>query len=131
MPYIFTPPQQAQIDAKYQAGPVNPGASGNFSAMYAYIATLLHTGSPPPDDDPIVLKSRLWFDGASKANAGDGVFSILIRDYTQAEGKLHFGKKFPTTVGPGGIQEASNEVARRVHTTIAGGGWETPTILQG
>jgi hypothetical protein len=128
MPYMFTLPQQVQIEEFYQAGPVQQYQAGDFADMYSYIATVLSTGNPPPDSDLDVLKSRLWFDGATKANSGSGVFSILIRDYTQTQGKLHYGREFSQGVGPSGIQEASNEVARRVHGTVAASGWQVPTI---
>lgn len=127
MPYIFTPPEQVQIEALYNAGPVNDGQPGNFAPMYDYISTRLRSGSPPPDSDPEVLKSRLWFDGAARANGGSGVFSILIREYTQTEGVLHFGTRFSSSVGPLGIQEASNKVARRVHATLSSS-WQLPAI---
>ncbi|MFC4819861.1 calcium-binding protein [Dokdonella ginsengisoli] len=128
MPYVFTPPEQTQIQTFYNAGPTAPGQAGNFASMYGYIAGRLHAGKLPPDGDPEVLKSRLWFDGATKANGGSGVFSILIREYTQTQGTLHFGSRFSSQVGPLGIQEASNQVARNVYTTLSNNSWQLPTI---
>jgi hypothetical protein len=96
MPYTFTSEQRDQIDLLFAQGPA-AGQAGNFSPMYAYISTVLRTpdgSGNPPDAQLDVLQSRLWFDGATRANAGEGSLSAFIREYTQQQGLLHFGHRF-------------------------------------
>ena len=126
--YTFTPQQQADITALRLSGP-DENQPGNHAAMYQYFADALSTGNPPPDDDPEIFRTRLWFNGASRANQGIGPFSDLIRGYTQAQGLLHFGRQFQTGTGLEGLQEASNEVARRVYDHVSESlKWQAPTV---
>jgi Ca2+-binding RTX toxin-like protein len=134
MPYVFTPTQQTEITLRHSQGPVE-NSPGNFSPMYQYIAQVLRTPQPtfpgglPPDSEIAIQGSRLWFEGATLANAGVGPQSRLIREYTQMQGVLHFGEPFLLGVGAGQLQEASNQVARNVFVDIStSAGWQTPTI---
>lgn len=134
MPLLFDIPQQQQIATLFQAGSANQSVFGAYSPMYSYINGVLITGSPPPNADPEVQKVQLWFSGAAQANSGIGAFGIVIRDYTQTQQRLHFGRPAPGGAIPGGLQEASNSVARNVERDIRTGNsgqrpvWSLPTI---
>lgn len=137
MPYTFTPNQQAEISLRLNQGPAE-NQTGNFSPMYGYIAQVLETpqstnGNLPPDADPVIQAARLWFQGAFYANGGAGSPSRLIREYTQTQGVLHNGQPFSVSVGPAGLQEASNNVARAVGRDLAAPNqfnWSVPTTIQ-
>lgn len=114
MPFIFDLPQQTQIEALYQQGLGTQQDPGAFSPMYDYINNVLITGSPPPTADPVVKQAQLWFSGAKQANSGIGPFAIVIREYTQNQQRLHWGRPAPGGIEPGGLQRASNRVATEV-----------------
>ena len=135
MPYIFTPPQQVEIAALYDQAPA-VGQPGTFSPMYGYIAEILKTPQASnsglaPIADPLVKGAQLWFTGAFYANGGAGAPSRLIREYTQTQAVMHLGQPFAVGVGPVGLQEASNSVARRVRNSLVGTlNWNVPNISQ-
>lgn len=135
MPYTFTPAQQAEITLRHGQGPLE-NQPGNFVPMYGYIAQVLQTPQPsngglPPDADQIIKASRLWFQGAFYANGGGGSPSRLIREYTQTQGVLHNGGQFSESVGPIGLQEASNNVARRVYEDLSNDlNWRVPDTVE-
>lgn len=134
MPFLFDVPQQQQITTLFQAGDANSSVFGAFSPMYSYLNGVLSTGSPPPNSDPVIKKPQLWFSGAVQANSGTGAFAIVIRDYTQTQQRLHFGRPAPGGVVTGGLQAASNAVALNVYDDIRTGNngqrpvWSLPTI---
>jgi hypothetical protein len=78
--YTFSAAEQQQITDAYNLGPDVSGLPGDHIAYYSKVAEILSedTGSGAPDDLPLVAPVRLWFDGASKVNAGEGAFSVLI-----------------------------------------------------
>ena len=137
MSYVFTPAQQTTLTMLFEQGP-QPNQNGNFFLYYQNIASILRTPQPsngglPPDFDPVVYPSRLWFEGATFANAGVGAPSTLIRGYTQTQGLMHFGRQFTVGTGPGGLQEGSNAVARNIHGNFLNplppaSAWEVPAI---
>lgn len=105
MPYTFTTPQQLELIAAYNLGPTASGLPGTHQAFYAKIVEILTTdsGSGQPDADPAVLPVRIWAQGATKTNSDIGVFSTLIRGYTNKQGELHWEREFtdfqsPTTI---------------------------------
>lgn len=109
---------QSQIDTirSYQTRGVN--AQGNYSDVYAAIAQMLPVGS----------NVRRWFEGAAQANAGQGVFSTVIRAYSQKQMELR-GIAYSDAL----MQAASNRVAVRALEDIlsrqqADGRWLAPTI---
>jgi len=138
MPIIFDVPQQTQIEALFEQGPLEVATHGALSPMYDYINNVLITGSPPPTTDPEVKKSQLWFSGALQANSGRGPYAIVIREYKQNQQRFHLGRPAPLGVGPGGPQLASNAVAQRVKADTQTGGtlvpprplWSLPTITE-
>lgn len=68
MSYMFTIEQLQQLTVLFGNGP-QPGQSGNFGPMYAYVVEVLTTpdsNGNRPDDDIEVKKSRLWFNGAER-----------------------------------------------------------------
>lgn len=123
--YTFSPLEQQQIIDAYNLGPDAQGLPGNHVNYYSEVAEILSDdmGSGAPDDLPLVAPVRLWFDGASKVNAGEGSFSVLIREYTQNQGILHWGQRFGVFQPSGAlskIQEASNALARSTFTALTG-----------
>src|SRR5690606_22738261 len=72
-----------------------PNADGNYSDVYALIASWL------PDGDV-----KLWFEGAAQANAGNGAFSTLIREYSSIQMELR-----GVTYSDALMQQASNRIA--------------------
>ena len=137
MPYVFTPPQQVEITIQNNQAPA-VGQPGTFSPMYGYIAEVLKTpqasnGGLAPIADPLVKGAQLWFTGAFYANGGAGAPSRLIREYTQTQAVLHLGQPFAGGVGPIGLQEASNNVARAVYRDLVSPSqfnWRAPTITE-
>ena len=67
--------QRAIIQAFFDRG---TNEQGNYSDVYAYISSILPEGS----------NEQLWFRGAEQANAGRGVFSEIIRVYSQTQMEL-------------------------------------------
>lgn len=107
MAIVFTEEQKQQVQAWLSRDPRAPGV--NFADAYAQIADWL-------EDNPEAESVRAWFIGATQANGGAGPFSDLIREYTQRQAELR-----GLTVSAAQMQMASNEVAVRVLTDIAGG----------
>ena len=110
--YTFTLLEQQNITNAFNTGPQNIGDPGNHVPFYTAMSTILstNTGSGAPDSNAEVKPVRIWFDGATKVNAGQGVFSTLIREYTQAQGELHWERRFSdfqSTTSISEIQEAS------------------------
>ena len=110
--YTFNITERQQITTAFNQGPTVNWEPGNHVPFYTTMSTILSTdnGSGAPDTNAEVLPVRIWFDGAAKVNAGTGVFSTLIREYTQTQGVLHWDRRFSdfqslTTVSE--IQEAS------------------------
>ena len=94
--YTFTLIEQQDISNAYNQGPATIGLPGNHVQLYSTISTILKTdtGLGAPDLNPEVKPVRIWFDGATKINSGEGVFSTLIREYTQTQGELHWNYRF-------------------------------------
>ncbi len=132
--YTFTTQQQNDITDEYDDGPQNSGEAGDHQGFYNEIATILSTdtGTGSPDQDLDVLPVRIWFEGAAKVNSGEGVFSTLIREYTQVQAELHYDRRFTdfeslTTVSE--VQDASNQVARNAHDDLVNvNGWTLQSI---
>ena len=96
---------QAQIDHIREMWDAGPNAQGNYSDIYSYVASLLPLGSD----------ERNWFLGAAQANAGQGAYSSLIREYTKRQMELRgIGDLYSSNL----MQEASNRVAERAITDI-------------
>jgi hypothetical protein len=124
MGYSFTEEQLARIQTAFDRA----DAGGSWAAVYELVASIFAdepdaSGSTPIKSDPEVQASRLWLLGAAQANAGEGAFSTLIRDYTARQYELHFG----VTLSDELAQEASDAVARRVLRQILNAG-ELPTV---
>ena len=131
--YTFTISEQQQITDAFNLGPLNPGDLGDHFPYYSTVSSILSTnsGMGSPDDNPLVLPVRIWFDGAAKVNAGDGAFSILIREYTQNQGWLHWDRRFSefdSVSSVSELQEASNEVARNTFENLQLQNWVLPDI---
>jgi hypothetical protein len=71
---FLTQAQIGQIRALRDAG---PNADGNYSHIYKFIGDLLPGGDV-----------KNWLRGAEQANAGQGVYSVLIR--AQSRSCCHF-----------------------------------------
>jgi Ca2+-binding RTX toxin-like protein len=113
MAIAFTSQQLANIvDLRAQGE-----AEGNFAAMYDYIAEQIKVfmdTSQDGEQKSALYRSYLWFEGAAKANAGVGVYSALIRNYTSAQAQLRLGHPVDALT----MQTASNDVAKNVANTI-------------
>lgn len=121
--YTFSPAEQQEIIDAYNLGPGDSGLAGDHVNYYSKVAEILSrdAGSGAPDDLPLVQPVRIWFNGAADVNAGIGAFSVLIREYTQNQGVLHFGERFGVFQPTGAlseIQEASNELARSTFNAL-------------
>lgn len=66
---------------------------------------------PAPGVDPA---SWVWFWGAKSINAGEGVFSEFIRDYTAAQYFIRFGEQ----LDPNEIQAASDAIGQAVISDV-------------
>ena len=126
MRFTFTEDQKARIQAAFDRA----DAGGSWAAAYELVASIVAdepdaSGSTPIKSDPEVQASRLWLLGAAQANAGEGAFSTLIRDYTARQYELHFGVPLSDELA----QEASDEVAERVIQTVLESG-ELPVVSQ-
>jgi Ca2+-binding RTX toxin-like protein len=97
----FTADQITKIRSLRDAGTIN----GNYSHIYQYIASILPKGS----------KEQRWFAGAAQANAGQGVYSVFIREYSKLQMALR-GVDYSDTL----MQQASNEVATNAFHDILG-----------
>ena len=123
MSYTFTPGQILEIENLLVQGPVQ----GNYAHAYRYLADLLATpqaDGSTPKDDPAVDQVYRWLRGAEQANAGEGVFSALIREYTQQQAELRIGGRFTVEQ----MQEASNAVATALLQDILDNNNQLPTI---
>ena len=94
MPIYLTQAQIDQITALKNAG---PNAQGNYSHIYKFIGDLLPAGD-----------EKNWFRGAQQANAGQGVYSAMIRAYSQRQMELR-GIVYSEAL----MQVASNRVAEK------------------
>jgi len=124
MSYSFTDAQKARISTAVSSAE----AGGSWASAYDVVATIIATepdasGTQPVSTDPQVQASRLWLLGAAQANAGEGMFSTLIRDYTAREYELHFG----TALSEAQAQAASDAVAKNVLGDITSTG-VLPTV---
>ena len=131
--YTFNLTEQQQITNAFNQGPATIGLPGNHVQLYSTVSTILSTdtGGGAPDSNAEVKPVRIWFDGATKVNSGEGVFSTLIREYTHTQGELHWNRRFTdfdslTTVSE--IQEASNQVARNAQESLLDNSWTLQTI---
>ena len=111
---------QGQIDTIQAYYNRRENAQGNYSDAYAAIAQMLPAGSDV----------RRWFEGATQANAGQGVFSTVIRAYSRKQMELR-GIAYSDPL----MQLASNEVAKKALLDILDltrkqpdGRWLAPTI---
>ena len=117
MPYKFTGQQLDKIrllaSRAADAYEKDSAAKGAYAEVYQYIADLLAgkidqvAGSAAPVTlGADVQQVQLWFAGAARANAGQGPFSVLIREYTQAQAELRGMGRFTEAQ----MQAASNAV---------------------
>lgn len=111
MAYLFTSDQIARIRTSFEQAQAN----GSWADAYELVASIVTnepdmSGSEPINSDPEVQASRLWLLGAAQANAGEGAFSSLIRDYTERQYELHFG----ISLSDAKAQQASDAVAEAV-----------------
>ncbi|WP_271271490.1 calcium-binding protein [Aliamphritea hakodatensis] len=143
MAYIFTLQQQETIEALKLA--VETDSNRNYSEVYQYIADILfhreemlsgsgnHVvyGPSLADQDPAIREVALWFAGAAQVNAGEGAFSVLIREYTDYQ--LQLRNPNWTTLSSEQqkslMQAASNRVAENaLEDLINNRNWELPTL---
>lgn len=129
MPYTFTTLEQQELTTAFNLGPSVSGQAGTHQAFYAKIVEILTTdnGSSRPDADLDVLPVRIWAQGATKSNSGIGVFSTLIRESTNKQGELHWLRQFRKSEDPnvvGEIQDASNEIARKIFDDLNISNWK-------
>lgn len=116
MPYFFTAQQQSKINQLYteaQAKAKGPNPVGAYAQTYQYIADVLagKVDLPVGASAPVSLgkdiqQVQLWFAGAARANAGEGPFATLIREYTQKQAELRGMGRFSEAR----MQTASNAV---------------------
>ena len=118
MPIYLTQSQIDQITALKKAG---PNAQGNYSHIYKFIGDLL-----PASDE------KNWLRGAEQANAGQGVYSAMIRAYSQRQMELR-GVAYSEAL----MQAASNNVATnalddilRADRNQGNGQWTFPTMAE-
>ncbi|MCW5297762.1 hypothetical protein DXT88_06190 [Herbaspirillum lusitanum] len=125
MPYTFSTQQLDKIkvlsDAAATAYKNDNSTKGAYAEVYQYIADVLVgkvdqvAGSAAPATlGADVQQVQLWFAGAARANAGEGPFSVLIREYTQAQGELRGMGRFTDAQ----MQTASNAVGLAALTDI-------------
>ncbi|MCB1583330.1 MAG: hypothetical protein KDI92_09725 [Xanthomonadales bacterium] len=134
--YFFTPAQQQLITDAFNQGPTNDWDPGTHQAFYSTLATILSTddGNGRPDADPDVLPVRIWAQGATQTNSDLGVFSTLIREYTNKQGELHWERRFTdfqSATSISEIQEASNRIARKIYSDLESttqNNWRLQTI---
>jgi hypothetical protein len=90
--------------------------AGNYSEMYSNLAELLQgkLADAAPSDRELIQQDILWLQGATQANAGQGIYSVLIRDYTEAEYTAPTGQQVSPTV----MQDGSNQVAINLYNQI-------------
>jgi hypothetical protein len=90
--------------------------AGNYSEMYSNLAELLQgkLADAAPSDRELIQQDILWLQGAMQANAGQGIYSVLIRDYTEAEYTAPTGQQVSPTV----MQDGSNQVAINLYNQI-------------
>ena len=79
--------------------------------IYQTLADLMATKGAPATD-----QSLLWLRGATEANADRGAMAALIRTYTDTQYQLRYGVPMPA----GKMQEASNEIAKRLLSDLVG-----------
>lgn len=86
---------------------------------YAMMAKLLqnrlnadHSLSPAERTEIEYVKT--WFEGAEKVNRGTGLFSTLIRTYSDIQGELRYGSKFTSEL----MQQASNKVGHNAFKNL-------------
>jgi Ca2+-binding RTX toxin-like protein len=148
MAYTFSQKEQASINSALEqsTGLIYDEARGQYefneaggNAVPVYEA-LYNILSAKSSDDYISAKdlkdiesAKLWLSAAIEANGGSGIYSDIIRYYTQRQGELRLGKQFSEAE----IQNASNVVARNlVNGLLFGspendlGAWTVPTIIQ-
>ncbi|WP_227470472.1 calcium-binding protein [Massilia sp. YMA4] len=88
----------SQIQERFDRG---PNSEGNYSDLYGLIVEILRAHEGGED-----IKN--WFAGAQQANGNDGVYSTLIREYSQRQMQLRgIGEEYSDAL----MQRASNAVA--------------------
>ena len=148
MSYTFTLEQQAQITALKATAEADL-VNNDYAEVYQYIADLLFeqnidvpTGSGNhihfvslADQDPEIRQVALWFAGAAQVNAGEGFFSVLIREYTSNQLELRDSGWAVRSQSEKDalMQEASNKVAQNALNNIIFNpdrnvAWELPTL---
>lgn len=122
MTVTFTPSELDQITQWYNQA----SAQGNRSAMYLGIAGLLQQKLQGASvaDQQMLNQDILWFQGASQANLGNGIYATLIRSYTQAQATLRMGG----SISDDEMQLASNRVGDAVYNTIQQMQGSIPTL---
>ena len=110
-----------------------PASTGAWSDFYQYLARTILTqpGMPIVREGAITLgdvllarnllpqdqfQSAIWLIGGSQVNSDIGAFSKIIRLYNLRQGQLRLGRDF----GSAELQQASNEVGRRMAIQILG-----------
>lgn len=108
----FTSAELQEITSWYNQS----SAAGNRAAMYTGIANILRQKLQYASqaDKATLQQDILWLEGASQANSGSGVYSALIRAYTEAQAECRMN----TSVTGNTMQLASNGVGDSVYTTI-------------
>jgi Ca2+-binding RTX toxin-like protein len=113
----LTAEELVQLNALYaEANSSAPGTTGRYASVYQYIADLIESRNSFPVlwgiEFPLnheVDVSKRWFQGAARANAGEGPFADIIRDYSSRQSELRYGE----VVGEEMMQAASDRVAQR------------------
>ena len=118
----------------------NVSAEGNWVPFYRKLSEILgrhiEAGTAASAEDLQDFKNvKLWMDVAIGANAGTGVHSTFIRNFTNYQGRLRLGREFTEEE----MQKTSNGVALNLYLTLIGEQaskdpryerWTIPTISQ-
>ena len=142
MSYVFTTEQQQELSALIIA--IESDENRDYAEVYQLIAEILfepqllpYDGSIPSygpslaDQDPAIMEVALWFAGAAQVNAGEGAFSVLIREYTRYQLQLRDPNwsNLSDEEQKQLIQDASDQVAKNAIEDILED-WTLPTLNQ-
>ena len=144
--YVFSEAERNELLAARDLSapgdnPYNVSVEGNWEPFYRKLSEILgrhiEAGTAASAKDLQDFKNvKLWMDVAIGANAGTGVHSTFIRNFTSYQGRLRLGREFTEEE----MQKASNGVALNLYLTLTGlqldpvrndyTPWTVPTISQ-
>jgi hypothetical protein len=127
----LTAAELAELNSLYDvAYNTPPGTVGRYAAVYQFIANLIESRNNMPSYwglneiiDRDIDVSRQWFQGAARANAGEGPFSDVIREYSSRQSELRYGE----VIGAELMQAVSDQVAENAISDVLRTG-SIPTI---